>query len=161
MLVTFIFMWIFIIITILLLIYAISLEYKYVQMVIYPIPKCFNDWLCMMNINGEIVEVNMTKNTLFNNNSSQNVCLPLTVENICNFTYIDQNGNTITEKPGTYVNTWADISTCNSNDNYAGCPFYTVGDIYWRSCYNGINGNKYNNITRTYFNENQNLSLCN
>lgn len=138
-----------------------ALEYKYAQIVTYPVPKCYNDWLCLQNINGEIVEVNMSDLTLFSNNSAQNMCMPLTSDNICNLTYTNQDGELITEQPGTYVNTWANVSGCSSSNNYAGCPLYQIGDIYWRACYNGTSGSQFNNYDQTYFNENQNLSICN
>ena len=146
MLIQFTFMWIMIIITLLLLIYAIALQYQYGLMTSYPIPQCYNDYLCKQVINGQVVEVNMSNLTLFNN--------------ICNFTYVNQDGDTVTEQPGTYINTWADVSGCSADDNYAGCPYYTIGDIYWRACYNGYTGNQYNDYDRTYFNSNINSSNC-
>lgn len=136
-----------------------SLEYKYAEIITYPVPKCYNDWLCMQNINGEIVEVNMSQITLFSNNSIQSMCMPLTTDNICNFTYVNQNGELVTEQPGTYINTWA--TGCSSSNNYSGCPLYQIGDIYWRACYNGVSNSEYNNFSQTYFNEGQNLSICN
>lgn len=160
MLIQFTFMWIMIIITIILLMYAISMQYQLSLLLSYPVPQCYNDWLCQQNINGKIVEINMAKNTIFNTNSIESICMPLTTENICNFTYTNQDGETITEKPGTYINTWADVSGCDSSNNYEGCPFYKIGDIYWRACYNNIDGNNYNNYDRTYFNQNVNFLLC-
>lgn len=140
--------------------YAISSEYQLSLILSYPIPQCYNDWLCQQNINGKIVEVNMAKNTIFADNSFQQICMPLNEENICNFTYVNQDGETVTEKPGTYINTWSDKSGCSSSNNYIGCPLYTVGDIYWRACYNGVKGNNYNNYDRTYYNLNTNFSSC-
>lgn len=160
MIIQFTIMWIMIIITILLIVYAISLEYQLALLLSYPIPQCYNDWLCLQNINGQVVEVNMSNQTLFNDNSTQEICMPLTSENICNFTYVNQDGDTVTEQPGIYINTWADVSGCSSSNNYAGCPFYTIGDIYWRACYNGIEGSAYNNYDRTYFNSGTNSSAC-
>ncbi len=138
-----------------------SLEYKYAQIVTYPVPKCYNDYLCLQNINGVVTEVNMSKLTLFSNNSAKNLCIPLTNSNICSFTYTNQYGEIVTEKPGTYVNTWSTDFGCSSDNNYEGCPLYKIGDIYWRACYNGVTGSKYNDLNRTYFNENQNLAICN
>lgn len=160
MVVQFFFMWFMIILTLILLMYAFSLEYSLNLLLTYPVPQCYNDWLCKQNIDGQIVEVNMAQNTLFGTKSALQMCTPLNSDNICNFTYTNQDGVLVTEQPGTYINTWADVSGCSSSNNYEGCPFYTVGDIYWRACYNNIEGNSYNNYNRTYFNQNQNFSLC-
>ena len=86
--------------------------------------------------------------------------MPLTSENICSFTYVNQDGDTVTEQPGIYVNTWADISGCDSSNNYSGCPLYVIGDVYWRACFNATEGSTYNNYNRTYFNENINSLIC-
>ena len=160
MLVQFTIMWILIVVTLFLLIYAISYQYRYSLMTSYPIPQCYNDYLCKQVVNGQVVEVNMADTVLFNKNSVQQICTPLTSDNICGFTYVNQDGETVTEKPGTYVNTWADVSGCSASNNYIGCPLYTIGDIYWRACYNGYSGSQYNDYNRTYFNENTNSSIC-
>ena len=148
----FIILWIIIIITFAMIIYAISLEYQYNSIATYPVPLCYNDWLCKKVVDGEIVEVNMAEKVLFGSNSSHNACMPLTSQNICNFTYFNSDGDLVTEQPGIYLNTWSDEPGCFANNNYEGCPFYKVGDIYWRSCWNNIEGNKYNDRERTYYN---------
>lgn len=148
----------------LIFIYTVSLEYKYNKILTYPIPKCYNDYLCknVVNVNGvqKVQEVNMSDLVIFDNSSSFNVCMPLTEENICNFTYTNQDGELVTEKPATFVNTWSNEPTCSSSDNYTGCPYYSIGDIYWRACYNGYEKNQFNNASRTYFNSNIKNSNC-
>lgn len=165
MLLEFVIMWIVIIFTMLIFIYAISIEYKYNNILTYPIPKCYNDYLCkqVVNVNGvqTVQEVNMSDLVIFGNSSAFDVCTPLTNENICSFTYTNQDGQVVTEQPATYINTWSDEPTCSATDNYAGCPYYSVGDIYWRACYNGFEGNSFNNYNRTYFNSNIKISNCN
>lgn len=160
MLASFTFMWCMLLITILLIMYAIALEYQYSQMVAYPVPLCYNDYLCKQVVNGEVVEVNMTNNTLFNSNSAQSMCMPLTSDNICNFTYINQQGQSVTEKPGIYLNTWSNAVNCTADQNYEGCPFYSTGDIYWRACYNSTVDSPYNDQDRTYYNTVTNLAAC-
>lgn len=156
----FICLWIVIILTFILICYAISLEYQYASIAAYPVPLVYNDWLCKQVINGTVTEVNMASNTLFNNNSIFQNTLPLTSDNICNFTYVNQDGINITEQPGIYLNTWADLDGCNEENNYEGCPFYSIGDIYWRALWNNIEGNQYNNYSRTYWNTGINNSNC-
>lgn len=153
-------MWIIIIFTLILLVYAISLQYQYSLITSYPIPQCYNDYLCMQVVNGEVVEVNMSQQTIFNSSSAQQMCALLTSDNICSFTYTNQDGQQVTEMPGTYINTWADVSGCSSSNNYEGCPFYSIGDIYWRACYNGFTGNQYNDYDRTYFSTGINSENC-
>lgn len=156
----FVCLWIIIILTLILICYAISLEYRYATIASYPIPIAYNDWLCKNVVNGVVTEVNMSSKTLFSDNATLQATLPLTSNNICNFTYVNQDGITVTEKPGTYLNTWADVDGCNESNNYESCPFYKIGDIYWRGLWNNIEGNQYNDYTRTYWNDGMNISNC-
>lgn len=130
--------------------YAISLNYQYNYLINYPIKRCHNDWLCKQVINNEIVEVNMANKTLFSENSIQRNCMPLNSSNIHSITYINQLGELVTENPSLQINTWSPNCDCSSENNYKNCPFYKIGDIYWRACYNNIKGNEYNNYKKTY-----------
>lgn len=152
----FICLWIVVIITFLLICYAIAIEYQYANIAAYPVPLCYNDLLCKKVVNGVVTEVNMAKNT----STILNNALPLTEDNICNFTYVNQDGQTVTEKPGIYLNTWATVDNCDEENNYSGCPFYQVGDIYWRALWNNIENNEYNNYERTYWNTGINQNNC-
>lgn len=156
----FIFLWLIVIVTFVLICYAVSLEYQYATIVAYPVPLCYNDLLCKEVVNGKVQEVNVTSKTLFSQNSTLTTMMPLTSQNICNFTYINQNGDTVTEKPGTYLNTWVDVENCDSEHNYEGCPFYQIGDVYWRSLWNNIDNNQFNDYDRTYWNSGINLNNC-
>jgi len=153
-------MWILLIITFILLLYSVSLEYKYNSITTYPRPQCYNDYLCKTVIDNKVVEVNMSDKTLFDENSSLKICSPLTVDNICNYTYTNQNGEVVTESPGSHINTWSKNSLCTYENNYINCPAYQIGDIYWRGCFNNFKNNKYNNYERTYFNGIPIISNC-
>jgi hypothetical protein len=153
-------MWFMIIVTLFLIMYAIAMQYRYNEMTSYPIPQCYNDWLCMQNNNGIIEEVNMSRKVIFDEESIFQICAPLTQQNVCNFTYVNQSGELVTEQPGNYINTWSLVDGCSPENNYAGCPFYNIGDIYWRACYNNIEGNYYNNPERTYGPENTTNGNC-
>lgn len=158
--VDFICLWLIVIFTFILICYAISVEYQYANIAAYPVPLCYNDWLCKNVVNGTVTEVNMSQKTIFSQNSTVQLALPLSETNICNFTFVNQDGNTVTENPGTYLNTWANVDGCNEENNYEGCPYYQVGDIYWRALWNGIEGSKYNDYNRTYWNSGVNLNNC-
>lgn len=155
-LIYFISLWILITTSLLLTMYCFSLYYQYNQIFSYPISQCYNDYLCKQNINGKIVEINMSQKSLFQNN----ICAPLTNSSLCNFTYTNANGENVTEKPGNYINTWSLVEGCTSENNFANCPFYSTGDIYWRACYNNIQGNYYNNSNQTYGKENTLIGRC-
>lgn len=151
MIVLFIVVWIIIILTLLLIMYAAALNYQYNYLINYPVKRCHNDWLCKKVINDEIVEVNMTDKTLYSSSSVEKNFTPLNPFTINSFTYVNQNGELVTENPSKHINTWSTNLNCSSNDNYKYCPFYKIGDIYWRACYNNIKGNEYNNYEKTYF----------
>lgn len=158
--VDFICLWILIIVSFILICYAISLEYQYASIASYPVPLAYNDWLCKQVVNGVVTEVNMSQATMFSQTATHQNTMPLTDNNICNFTYVNQDGETVTEQPGIYLNTWAGTTGCDAENDYSGCPFYQVGDIYWRALWNGIEGNQYNDYERTYWNTGTNTGNC-
>lgn len=130
--------WFLIILTVVLSGFAVSRQWYYNQGLAYPVPKCYDDWLCLKNVNGVATEVNMSEKIVYGKNSRVQNCMPLTKETLCSpFTYTN-NGTTVTEIPATKINTWSIDPACTSGaakGDYSACPFYKEGDIYWRACY--------------------------
>jgi hypothetical protein len=108
-----------------------------------PSPWCYKDWMCL-SPNGAPPR-NMSEAALFGAGGVITACAPIDEKTIIDFVYsAAPNNNIVTGHPGLEKNIWD--NSCLTDTTHESCPFYTVGDIYWRACH-GASSSPYYTIT--------------